>query len=59
MDFPSFLAFDIGASGGRAILGCLGKKRLEIREIHRFVNKMIYRDGHYYWDIYKLLNHLH
>ena len=48
------LAFDIGASSGRAILGKIVNGDLQIREVHRFENIPIYSDGHLYWDIHKL-----
>jgi len=34
----SFLAFDLGASSGRAILGTLAEGKLDLREVHRFPN---------------------
>ena len=45
------LAIDIGASSGRAILGELDGGKLSMREVHRFKNGMIDKDGHKYWDI--------
>lgn len=53
-----FLAFDLGASSGRAILGTLNDNRLELKEIHRFNNQMLLLHGHYYWDIYNLFSEL-
>ena len=55
----SFLAFDIGASSGRAILGTLdGDRKLRLTEIHRFANSMTQMHGHYYWNIYSLFAEL-
>lgn len=34
----NFLAFDLGASSGRAVLGSLADGRIELRELHRFAN---------------------
>ena len=34
----NFLAFDLGASSGRAILGILENGKLDLQEIHRFPN---------------------
>ena len=34
-------AFDVGASGGKFIVGVFEKDRFSIREIHRFVNKPV------------------
>jgi len=53
-----FLAFDIGASSGRAILGTLENDILELTEIHRFVNQMQLINGHYFWNIFSLFNEL-
>ncbi len=53
-----FLAFDLGASSGRAILGTLENAKLELREIHRFKNQMTRIHGNYYWNIYSLFEEL-
>lgn len=53
-----YLAFDIGAGSGRAILGTLDGCRVSLQEIHRFPNEMILRNGHYYWDIHRLFDEL-
>ena len=36
-----FLAFDIGASSGRAVVGIFNKGKLALDEIHRFPNEPI------------------
>ena len=38
----NLLAFDLGASNGRAILGQLENDRLTMRELHRFENNYIF-----------------
>lgn len=53
-----FLAFDLGASSGRAILGTLSEDKLELTEVHRFENQMQLIQGHYYWNIFSLFNEL-
>ena len=53
-----FLAFDIGASSGRAILGTLINNKLELIEIHRFKNQMTQIHGNFYWNIYSLFKEL-
>lgn len=53
-----FLAFDLGASSGRAILGTLENGKLELTEIHRFKNQMTRIHGSYYWNIYSLFEEL-
>ena len=37
----NFLAFDIGATSGRAVLGTLKDAKFEMKEIHRFPNPMV------------------
>ena len=37
----NMIAFDLGASNGRAILGQFDGKRIEMRELHRFENNYI------------------
>jgi rhamnulokinase len=55
-----FLAFDLGASSGRAILGELGDDdRLAVSEAHRFSNSMVDVEGHLHWDAPKLLAEIH
>lgn len=54
----SFLAFDIGASSGRAILGILENKKVELVEIHRFKNQMTKINGSYFWNIFSLFEEL-
>ena len=53
-----YLAFDLGASSGRAILGRVRNGRLELEEIHRFKNYPYEKDGHYFWDFRALLGEL-
>jgi len=54
----SFLAFDIGASSGRAILGILESDKVELVEIHRFKNQMTKIHGSYFWNIFSLFDEL-
>lgn len=58
MNKNHFLAFDIGASSGRAILGILEDNKLELVEIHRFKNQMIFIHGNYFWNIFNLFDEL-
>ena len=53
----NFLAFDLGATSGRAILGCINGGRLDSEEIYRFPNAVKEDGGKYYWDIYSLFGH--
>ena len=54
----NFLAFDLGASSGRAILGRLTAGKLELTELHRFANGPVERDGALYWDYPRLVEEL-
>ncbi len=58
MEQKHFLAFDLGASSGRAILGTLDEDKLSLTEIHRFTNQMQYIHGHYFWNIFSLFHEL-
>ena len=53
-----FLAFDIGATSGRAVVGTLDGVRFEMEEIHRFANPLIEWNGRFYWDVYQLYQSL-
>ena len=48
------LAFDFGASSGRAILGIFDGKKIELKEVHRFSNDPVSINGTVYWDIQRL-----
>lgn len=58
MPSPSFLAFDLGAASGRAILGHLETNHLDIQELHRFSNGMLPVRGHLHWNIYRLFEEI-
>ena len=53
-----FLAFDLGASSGRAIVGTLSDGKLELREVHRFPNGPVQIDGSFTWDYPRLAREL-
>ncbi len=53
-----FLAFDLGASSGRAILGNFDGKTIELEELHRFANGPHEVEGHLYWDIHTLFGEI-
>lgn len=54
----SYVAFDLGASSGRAMLGTIKNDKLHLEEMHRFPNCMIRVMGHYHWDILNLFQHI-
>lgn len=49
------LAFDFGASTGRAILAEYKNGKIEYNEVHRFDNVLTEKDGHLRWDFPYLL----
>src|ERR1700737_263981 len=48
---PSYLAIDLGASSGRAVVGMLDGACMRTKEVHRFSTPLIEERGHLYWDI--------
>ena len=46
----SVLSFDLGASNGRLVSQYFNGSTLMLNEIHRFVNRPLEENGHYYWD---------
>ena len=46
-----FLAFDVGAESGRALLGTLADGWLVLDEKHRFANPTSRLGGHLYWNL--------
>ena len=54
----SFLAFDLGATSGRTILGTLNEGKLQMKELTRFPNQILELNGHAYWNIFSLYEHL-
>ncbi len=45
------LAVDIGASSGRHIIGFLEEGKIILKEIYRFENRLVEKNGHLCWDI--------
>lgn len=48
---PSFLAIDLGATSGRAVVGTLTGAHMRMHEVHRFRTPMYEERNHLYWDI--------
>ncbi len=46
-----FLAFDLGAESGRAVVGSIKEGRLVLTEIHRFPTGGTKINDHLYWDV--------
>lgn len=49
-----FLALDLGAESGRAVVGELRNARLAVREVRRFANEPVRYNGALQWDILRL-----
>jgi rhamnulokinase len=50
----AYLAFDLGAESGRAVLGYLHSGVLRIEEVHRFPNEPAEYGGSLHWDVARL-----
>jgi rhamnulokinase len=50
----NFLAIDLGASGGRVMLGRWDGERFDLHELHRFPNEPVQVMGHLRWDVLRL-----
>ncbi len=50
----NFLAFDLGASSGRAVIGRFDGERLSLEEVHRFSNGPVRLGDSLYWDALNL-----
>lgn len=48
------LAFDFGASSGRAIIGCFDGDKITLEEVHRFSNDPVSVGGTVCWDVLRL-----
>ena len=58
MKHLNLLAFDLGASNGRAMLARFDGERIKLTELHRFENPMVSTQGAHYWEINFLLQQL-
>ena len=47
----AYLAIDLGASSGRAVIGTLDGARMRMDEVHRFRTPLVEESGHLYWDV--------
>ena len=51
MDKRRYVAFDLGAESGRAVIGSFDKGLLNCKEVYRFPNKSTALGGHLYWNM--------
>ncbi|MBR1570346.1 MAG: rhamnulokinase [Bacteroidales bacterium] len=56
-DKHNFLAFDCGATSGRAVLATFNDGSFEMKEVYRFPSGIIELGGKYYWDIVAIYEH--
>jgi len=54
----NLLAFDLGASNGRAVSGKFDGEKIALCEIHRFKNKPVKIRGNLYWNILVLFEEI-
>lgn len=57
-DAAHFLAFDLGAGSGRAVLGTLDGPKLTVHEVRRFPNDPLPLAGHIHWNVYALFDEM-
>ncbi|MDR0758468.1 MAG: rhamnulokinase [Tannerella sp.] len=53
-----FLAFDLGATSGRSVLGAFDGVNFEMRELTRFPNSLVELHGKFYWNVFGLYESL-
>ncbi len=53
-----YLAFDLGASSGRGIIGTLDGVKLKLQEVHRFANGPLQQGNHFFWNFPSLVENL-
>lgn len=58
MNTEHYLALDLGASSGRAVIGSFDGSTLTMTEIHRFSNDPVQAGGTLYWDVLRLLHEI-
>ncbi len=54
----NYLAFDLGAESGRAMLGVIAGGRLALEELHRFANTPVRVTTGLYWDTFRLFHEI-
>ncbi len=52
------LAFDFGASNGRALIGEISDGKIVYTEVHRFPNDPVQINGKLYWDFLRLIHEI-
>ena len=52
-----FLAFDCGATSGRAVLARFSQGKFSTEEVYRFPNSIMEAGGKYYWNVFSIYGH--
>lgn len=58
MEKIQLLAADLGASGGRVMLGGFDGEKLDVKELHRFSNDPVFLGKTMYWDFLRLFREI-
>ena len=53
-----YLAYDLGAESGRAMLGSVSGNGLALEELHRFPNTPVRTPAGLYWDVFRLFHEI-
>ena len=56
-DTHRFLAFDCGATSGRAVLASFSNGTFNMEEVYRFPNQTLEIGGKLYWNVYNIYEH--
>jgi rhamnulokinase len=59
MTTKNFVAIDLGAESGRAVVGRFEGKQLSLHEVHRFRNGPVRVASHMHWDVLRILEEIH
>lgn len=54
MGHPAFLAFDLGAESGRALIGKLAEKKIMVEGVYRFPNIPVKVGESIFWDVLRI-----
>ena len=57
-DTYRILAFDCGATSGRAMMGTFTNEEFKMEEVYRFPNPIMEMGGAYYWNVYAIYEHI-
>lgn len=58
MEKKRFVAFDLGAESGRAVIGSFDRGLLNCKEVYRFPNKSVDLGGHLFWNLLGIYDQL-